>query len=100
MKLVVTWVSKSSMPQLSRVRRQEVVVAIICGAMQVVEITGWITLEQSYPRSEILYGKAKRVKSARNPIITSKSSNRNQVFNQMRGNENIVQGEKCNTPCL
>jgi hypothetical protein len=55
-----------------------------------VEITVGITSENHHPGSKVLNRKATRVKFNRNGIVTAKLSNREQIFDKRRRNENIA----------
>lgn len=54
-----------------------------------VEIAGGVTSEKHHLGGQILNRKMVRIKFNRNRIVASKSTNRNEIFNERRGDENV-----------
>jgi len=62
---------------------------------QGVEVAMAVTLEHLHPGRKILDRKTGWVKLNRDIVVTGEATDTDQVFNKMRGNENVVQVERC-----
>ena len=92
----VAEVTKALMPQIARGRGGEGMMSA-CGGRrgqrEELVVLG-VTSEDHPPRSSILDGKAKVIKLHIYRVITCKLFDGNEVFDEVRGDEYIVEGER------
>jgi hypothetical protein len=62
-----------------------------CRSQERVEIAAALTSEHLLPGRKILYGKTRRVKFNRHIVITSQSTNRDEILDKRGRNKDIVQ---------
>ena len=89
----MTWVTKTSMPQIGVVCRLQTMVisrGTVQGRPQRVEVTGGITSEKNRLGAQVLDRETTGIKFNRDIIVARESPNRNQIFDQMRRNEDVV----------